>query len=435
MPGRINQHKTGDTMEKIRAFTIPLLMALLLLAWAVPSWAAVSFQCPGTVVGDFDGDGMLRADVSRGSGANTEWEIEIEDLSTNNPNDLLNPQPVVCMHLTGGDGFAVMADRVTQYLFSFANVTGVDDADVMVEGALAAETPSPTIELREGDEFYLTLSNVGMHIRPDLFDPHTVHYHGLPESSNIYDGLPESGISIKMGASLTYYYKNNEPGTYMYHCHVEATEHMQMGMLGNLYVLPAQDGTLINGFDKFVYNDGDGSTGYDVAFPIQLGGFDREFHDASWSVQPLPFAEMWDDYPMINGRGYPDTINPGALPAPAENGGKVVQTISSLISANAGQRVLLRISNLNVTRFHTLASTIPMRVVGKDAKQLRAAAGENIFYTTNSITLGGGESYDVILDTSGYSGTHFLYATNLNLLSNDQEQYGGMMTEIHISGN
>ncbi len=65
-----------------------------------------------------------------------------------------------------------------------------------------------------------------------------------------------------------------------------------------------------NTCSRFAYNDGDGSTGYDVEFPLQLGSFDPDFHDASWFVQPLPFALMWDRYPMINGRGYPDTINP-----------------------------------------------------------------------------------------------------------------------------
>ncbi len=342
------------------------------------------------------------------------------------------------MHLTGGDGFGVMADGVTQYLFSFSSATGIPDDQVMTEGALAAQLPAPTIKLKEGDEFYLTLTNVGMHIRPDLFDPHTIHYHGLPESSNIYDGLPESGLSINMGASLTYYYKINDPGTYMYHCHVEATEHMQMGMLGNLYVAPAQDDTpyVYNGkqYTRFAYNDDDGSTGYDVAYPIQLGGFDRDFHDASWDVQPLPFAEMWDNYPMINGRGYPDTIDPNPLPAPVENGGKIAQPISSLITASVGDRVLLRISNLNVTRFHTIATMgIPMEVVGKDAKQLKTAGGTNLYYKTNSITIGGGEAYDVILDTTGVTpGTYFLYSTNLNLLSNDTENFGGMMTEILV---
>jgi len=31
------------------------------------------------------------------------------------------------------------------------------------------------------------------------------------------------------------------------------------------------------------------------------------------------------------------------------------------------------------------------------------------------------------------AGTYFLYATNLNFLSNDAEDFGGMMTEIVIN--
>ena len=92
------------------------------------------------------------------------------------------------------------------------------------------EFAAPTIKVREGQHVYLTLTNVGMVMRPDLFDPHSVHWHGMPNAATVFDGLPESGIAINMNASLTYYYKIMEPGTYMYHCHVEATEHMQMGM-------------------------------------------------------------------------------------------------------------------------------------------------------------------------------------------------------------
>ncbi len=222
----------------------------------------------------------------------------------------------------------------------------------------------------------------------------------------------------------------------MYHCHVEASEHMQMGMLGNLYVNPAQNGTLLNGYTKFAYNDGDGSTGYDVEKPIQLGSFDSAFHDASGSTQPLPFALMEDNYPMLNGRGYPDTVNPLPLTAPAENEGKVSQLESALITATPGQRVLLRISNLNVTRFYTLGSMgVTMTVVGKDAKLLRGPGGLDLYYQTNSVTLGGGESYDAIVDipadaTPGMR--YFLYTTNLNYLSNNTEPFGGMMTEIQV---
>ena len=56
---------------------------------------------------------------------------------------------------------------------------------------------------------------------------------------------------------------------------------------------------------------------------------------------------------------------------------------------------------------------------------------------TNSITLGGGESLDLILDASDKTKYHsgqifYLYTPNLDHLSNDQENFGGLMTEVHI---
>jgi hypothetical protein len=250
-----------------------------------------------------------------------------------------------------------------------------------------------------------------------------------------------------MGASLTYFYYNAEPGTFIYHCHVEATEHMQMGMLGQLYVTPKQNGTAYpdpdgsgRTYTKFAYNDGDGSTGYDVDFPIQIASFDPDFHDASLTVQPLPFALMQDKYPMLNGRGYPDTVNPAALATDAPDQGYMMmdpntRKTSALITATKGQKILLRLSSLSTTSFHTVSALgIPMRVVGKGARILRGPTGLNLYYDTSSIDLGGGEAADVILDTRDVpAGTYFLYVTNLNHLSNNTEDFGGMMTEIVVN--
>jgi FtsP/CotA-like multicopper oxidase with cupredoxin domain len=417
-------------------------MVLLLIFAAAPAGAQVLIQCPC----DMNSDG------------------DCEDIKTTGPPPERYDEPalaatlgVECMHISGGDGFATMADGRPQYIFSFADLTGIGDVngdgdisdDILAAGALAAAWPAPAITVDEGQEFYLTLTNVGMLIRPDLFDPHTVHFHGFPQSSSVFDGLPESGLSINMGASLTYYYNLQDPGTYMYHCHVEATEHMQMGMLGNLYVRPAQNGMTYpdpdgsgRSYTQFAYNDGDGSTGYDVEKALQLGSFDPEFHDASWLVQPLPFAMMWDRYPMINGRGYPDTIDTGVIAQPMDgmddlNGDINSQVEDSLVTATAGQKVLLRLSNLNITDTHTLSSpSIPMQVVGIDAKQLLADDGmEKLYYTTNSVTLSGGMSADVILDTTGVPvGEYYIYAANLQYLANnDAPGLGGMMTKIIIN--
>ena len=296
--------------------------------------------------------------------------------------------------------------------------------------------PRP-IEVKEGDQLYLSLTNVGMVMRPDLFDPHTVHYHGFPNASAIFDGLPDTGISIMMGSTLTYFYNNVEPGTFIYHCHVEAAEHMQMGMLGNLYVTAAQatgPPSAACASQTYAYNDGDGSTCYDVDFPIQIAGFDPAFHDASISIQPLPFAEMDDIYPMLNGRGYPDTVNPAQLPNTADPV-NLSQKVNSLVTASSGDRILLRISSLSTTSIHTVTvQGIPMLVIGKDARKLGPVGDSGKYYQTNSVTLGGGETYDVILDTAGVPpGTYFFYSTNLNHLNNNTEEYGGMMTEIRIS--
>jgi FtsP/CotA-like multicopper oxidase with cupredoxin domain len=245
-------------------------------------------------------------------------------------------------------------------------------------------------------------------------------------------------------------------GTYMYHCHVEATEHIQMGMVGNLYIHPKQDRLGCPGGAcpvarregggpgaplGYAYNDGDGSTAFDVEYPIQLGSFDGNFHEQHISIQPLPFAAMDDNYPTLNGRGYPDTIDTAVHYTDAGFGSLPSQPYHAKIVAGAGQRVLLRLSSLSTTRAYTIASTIPMTVVGQSAKLLRgpspdggATRGHNLYYRTNSLTIGGGESYDVILDTAGVAaGTYLLYTTNLNFLSNDAQDYGGMMTEITVT--
>jgi len=417
---------------KLRKLWVPLAVAA---AFAVPQMAraGIYVQCPG----DTDGD--------------AKWDTPGE----------VQPPDTHCMHISGGDGYSVMADGKQLYTFGFSDLTGIKRGTGSIDarldaGILAATQPAPTIELKEGEQFYLTLSNVGMVLRPDLFDPHSVHFHGFPNAAAIFDGLPEASIVINMGGSLTYFYNIVEPGTFIYHCHVEATEHMEMGMLGQLFVKPAQDGQTFEyplgsgkTYTQFVYNDGDGATGYDKSYALQFGSFDHVFHEEHIGVQPLPFANLISSYTFINGRGYPDTVNPAALPSAADNpratdnGGTVAtgQPLSALVEidrASEGSTLLLRLSNLSVADFFSVTALgLPMRVVGQGARILRGGGevtGKDLSYNTNVVTLGGGETHVVLIDTSGVpAGTYFLYTTNLNFLSNGAEDYGGLMTEIVIT--
>ena len=391
-------------MKRVLRSPLLLVLLLILLAGAMPVHAGILIQCPT----DLNADGV-----------------------SDDPN-------VICMHLSGGDGFSVMADGYDQYHFSFGLVPpGTPENQVIANNTLKARIPAPMITMNEGQELYLSMSNVGMMMRPDLFDPHSVHWHGYPNAAPIFDGLPEPSPTAVMGSTFTYYYKAHTPGTYFYHCHVEAAEHMQMGMIGNLYVRAGQDGTPIGGFTQFAYNDGDGSTGYDVDYPIQLTGFDSRFHDAHIAVQPLPFAAMQDNYAMINGRGYPDTINPNPTPANLINQeGFNSQRENALITAASGQTILVRLSNVSTTDLWTIATTmgVPLKVVGRGAEILRGPTGIDTSYQVSVLNTGGGQAYDVLIDTTGVpAGTYFLYTTNLAHLSNNHEKRGGLMTEIVIT--
>jgi len=352
----------------------------------------------------------------------------------------------------------------------------------------------------EDDEFFLTLTNVGMIMRPDLFEQHTVHFHGYPNASSFYDGVPDASVAINIGASFTYYYLAPDAGTYFWHCHITPPEHLQMGMVGQLYVRPRQNRvastTTLNtallaqqadlrtacrrpsdgaspavtgvpdilcsnpmpavsttavgaatvekgGATGYAYNDGDGSTYYDVEYPLQIHGFDPNFHFVGMTFNPEGFSDMKDKYFLLNGRSYPDTVTPGPLATQSTDGSMhFSQPLPSIINIPCNADVngkctgkaLLRISDLDVSEYQTLASLgIPMKVVGYNAKLLRDQAGNNLYYTTNSITLAGGESLDVILDSTGVpAGTYYLYTPNLDHLSNDAENFGGLMTEVHI---
>jgi FtsP/CotA-like multicopper oxidase with cupredoxin domain len=360
----------------------------------------------------------------------------------------------------------------------------VDPRQIMDVGVMNGNIPAPLMAIDEDDEFFLTLTNVGMIMRPDLFEQHTVHFHGYPNASAFYDGVPDASVAINIAASFTYYYLAPDAGTYFWHCHITPPEHLQMGMVGQLYVRPRQNrvsGPLYaalqtqqrdlrtacrrpgdgvtpavtaatdilcsnpvpavnttaagNGATKYAYNDGDGSTYYDVEYPIQIHGFDPNFHFVGMTFNPEGFADMKDKYFLLNGRSYPDTVTPGPLETQSADGvNHFSQPLPAIINITQGQKALLRISDLDVSEYQTLASLgIPMKVIALNAKLLRDQAGNNLYYTTNSITLGGGESLDVILDTTNIpKGTYYLYTPNLDHLSNDAENFGGLMTEVHV---
>ena len=550
-------------MTKTYRYLLPLLLCLAPLSARAQSFRV---QCPTSTI--------THPDPGNKGVNNAEPAYNGPTAYTTNASGFLTPTANVngaikCMQISGGDGYATMADGTQTFMFSFGPLSGladiaagqpgtefpmifnsvypgtlqpgdpattgpafsyngavglVPDADCVAGNAAAAAAvppqpapcpnlpasgldghvdprqimdigvmngniPAPMMAIDEDDEYFLTLTNVGMIMRPDLFEQHTVHFHGYPNASSVYDGVPDASVAINIGASFTYYYLAPDAGTYFFHCHITPPEHLQMGMVGQLYVRPRQDRVpsghslyaalqqqesdlrtacnsatdilcsnplpLVNtsatraASGNYAYNDGDGSTYYDVEYPLQIHGFDPNFHFVGMTFNPEGFVDMKDKYFLLNGRSYPDTVMPGPMQtATADGRAHFSQPLPSIINIKAGQRALLRISDLDVTEYQTLASLgVRMTVIALNAKLLRDQAGNNMYYNTNSITLGGGESLDVILDTCTAprsdpsalcsapmaKGTYYLYTPNLDHLSNDAENFGGLMTEVRVN--
>jgi FtsP/CotA-like multicopper oxidase with cupredoxin domain len=93
--------------------------------------------------------------------------------------------------------------------------------------------PGPTIKVRQGSEILVDVTNNG-----DLET--TVHWHGL-RIENRYDGVPhETQAPVPVGGRFTYRLRFPDPGLYWYHPHVREDYGQEVGLYGNILVVPTE---------------------------------------------------------------------------------------------------------------------------------------------------------------------------------------------------
>jgi FtsP/CotA-like multicopper oxidase with cupredoxin domain len=90
--------------------------------------------------------------------------------------------------------------------------------------------PGPTLKVRQGSEILVHAVNEG-----DL--EATVHWHGL-RLENEYDGTHQTQAPIPVGESFTYRLRFPDEGLYWYHPHIRQDYGQEMGLYGNILVVP-----------------------------------------------------------------------------------------------------------------------------------------------------------------------------------------------------
>ncbi|MDP8968313.1 MAG: multicopper oxidase family protein [Actinomycetota bacterium] len=94
--------------------------------------------------------------------------------------------------------------------------------------------PGPTLKVAEGSHAIINVTNRG-----DL--DATVHWHGLRLDSR-YDGTHIVQKPIGIGESFAYRLEFPDPGVYWYHPHIRQDYAQEMGLYGNILVVPADPG-------------------------------------------------------------------------------------------------------------------------------------------------------------------------------------------------
>ncbi len=353
--------------------------------------------------------------------------------------------------LAASDGFIRLPGREDDLLvFGFREIpfnATINEAVSLAKGKTTV--PSSILAFKEGEGKRLDLTNVGFITRPDLDDAHTIHWHGFRNATAIFDGTPEMSIAVPPNRTFPYFYHPRHPGTYMYHCHFEDVEHVQMGMTGVVYVQPILG-------PKFAYNHDD--TAFDREFTLLLNEIDPRPHDGLLAVQEFQWVDYRPRFWVINMRAWPDTIkapdDPSLAvyddPVPAQ---RVSQRISSLIQCKPTEKVLLRIVDLGYDQHAMTLTGIRMKVIGEDATPL-IDTSRDLTYDTNTIYIGPGESRDVLFTAPAFVGSpasvvktdgrgdynaYLFRNRNLHRLNNDGQVdpatgLGGMATEVRVYG-
>jgi FtsP/CotA-like multicopper oxidase with cupredoxin domain len=116
--------------------------------------------------------------------------------------------------------------------------------------------PGPTLKVPQGTEITVHVVNHG-----DLDT--TVHWHGL-RLANRYDGVPhETQVPIPVGGEFSYRVEFPDPGLYWYHPHIREDYTQELGLYGNILVVPAEpdywppaDRELVLTVDDLLLEDG-----------------------------------------------------------------------------------------------------------------------------------------------------------------------------------
>lgn len=205
--------------------------------------------------------------------------------------------------------------------------------------------PAPTLIVNSGDSVKIDFWNMSQGA------PHTIHLHGLDVDQQ-NDGVPMTSFEVLHMEHGYYYFKAPHPGTYLYHCHVGSTIHLQAGMYGLIIVRPSNGDPLLNW---------DNGESYDREFSLLASEIDTVWHndtildhDHDMNMPLYVPATFQPQYFLVNGKS-----------------GSQLDTPDSYMYVFEGDKVYMRLANIGYFGVrYIFPDALNTRVVSSDGRIL-----------------------------------------------------------------
>lgn len=197
-------------------------------------------------------------------------------------------------------GKKVLANQDTIRVFGFAETLSQQPG-----------VPGPTLIANQGDSVHIDLWNVSQGA------PHTIHLHGLDVDQQ-NDGVPHLSFDVGHMDHGYYHFKAPHAGTYLYHCHVASTIHVQAGMYGLIIIKPT-DGS---------NTTWDGGYAYNKEYSYFLSEIDTTWHrdsvllhdhDTSHTVKAVRIPKFSPQFFLVNGFSDQQLVSENVVFSSSEN--------------------------------------------------------------------------------------------------------------------
>lgn len=309
--------------------------------------------------------------------------------------------PYAMPDLTAQQNISVKATgKVREYTLTVEEIRWNVVGNVfMTQWGFNGQVPGPLLEATEGDLVRIAVKN-------NTSVDHTLHSHGL-WSPTVMDGVPDvTQKPIKPGETFVYEFIAKPAGFHWYHCHVNAAEHLEMGLYGGFVVHPAPE----TGLGTTKEQAADPALKIDRDYILIVDEMDTRIEEGQSGGHGLGHPRMIGNfnYFTINGKSFPET---------------------PLITVREGETIRIRILNVgaNVHTFHLHGHTF----ASASAECDRCPRAWDY---TDTVRINSAQRMDVIFKANN-PGRWMFHCHVPPHVTNDGKYPGGMMTMVEYENN